>query len=82
MGRPRSAGRVFYLGRVRWLPSDGEELRAFLEMLAGLDEEREIGRKMRIVKAALVGGLARGQAQAVEMDADTSEALDGMLSGL
>jgi hypothetical protein len=64
---------------VRCLPSDPPELRAFLESLEGIDGRAEIGRKQRVLKSALVGGMAQGQAAAVALDAGTEGALDDVL---
>jgi len=77
MGRPRAAGEVYYLGRVRWVPGvDPPELRAFLEEFAGAEPER----KQAILKAALVGGLEEGAAEAGQVeDAETRAVLAGLL---
>ena len=79
MGRPAAPGRVYDLGRVRWMPGDPPELREFLEMLERIEGRKELGRKARIVKAALCGGMAQGQAQAVALDGETAAALDELL---
>jgi hypothetical protein len=64
-GRPRAPGRVYYLGRLRFIPGqDPPELGEFLETLMAAESKAEI------LKAALIGGL--GQAQEV-IDAQESE---------
>ncbi len=76
MGRPTSAGEVFYLGRLRWRPGDAPELR---ELLAAIQAAGK-GRHDDILRAALIGGLAQGQARAAQVeDAETAAALDEML---
>ena len=76
MGRPRSPGTVYYLGRIRWEPGDPVALREFLEEF----EATEAGRKQDVLKAALVGGLAEGRADAaVVEDGETTELLEGLL---
>lgn len=78
MGRRREAGRVFYLGRLRVRPTDPLELWRFLELF----EAAEGGRKGEILRAALVGGLAEGEAEAgVVEDGETREVLEGLLEG-
>ncbi len=79
MGRPHEQGKVYNLGRIRCLPSDPPELQQFLEMLDGIDGRAEVGRKQRVLKAALLGGMAQGQAEAVALNSDTNAALDDVL---
>ena len=77
MGRPAAAGTVFYLGRLRWRPGDPLELR---ELLAEI-EKAGPGRHDEILRAALIGGMAQGRAQAaVVEDVGTTVALDELLS--
>lgn len=75
MGRRKAAGRVFYLGRVRWVPGvDPPELLAFLEGLAGAE------RKGEVLKAALLGGLEEGVAEAGRVEEEeTTALLEGLL---
>ncbi len=75
-GRKKAAGQVFYLGRVRWEPGDAPELLALLEVLAHAEQ----GRKMRMVKAALLGGAGEAKRAAEEEDAAVGELMDGLLS--
>jgi hypothetical protein len=76
MGRPAAAGVVFYLGRLRWRPGDPPELR---ELLAEI-ERAGLGRHDEILRAALIGGMAQGRAQAaVVEDGQTADTLDGLL---
>lgn len=76
MARPASAGKVFYLGRLRWRPGDAPELR---ELLAEI-EKAGPGRHDEILRAALIGGMAQGRAQAaVVEDGQTAETLDELL---
>jgi hypothetical protein len=77
-GRKKAAGRVFYLGRVRWEPGDSTDLLALLEAI----ERAEQGRKMRMVKAALLGGAGEAKRAAEEEDAVVGELMDGLISGM
>lgn len=66
---------MFYIGRVRWEPVDGPELLALLESI----ERAEQGRKMRMVKAALRGGMGEARRAAEEEDAAVGDLMDGLL---
>lgn len=77
MARPTAAGEVFYLGRMRWRPGDAPELRALLAAIQSAGK----GRHDDILRAALIGGMAQGQARADQVeDTETAAALDEMLT--
>lgn len=60
MGRPKSTGKRFYLGRVRFEPGrDPPELLDVLEAI-----EAAGSRKATVLKAALIGGAASAEAEA------------------
>ena len=77
MARPMAAGEVFYLGRMRWRPGDAPELRVLLAAIQTAGK----GRHDDILRAALIGGMAQGQARAAQVeDVETAAALDEMLN--
>lgn len=77
-GRPKAIGRVFYLGRFRFVPGvHPPELEGLLEAI----ETAGQGRHQALLEAALVGGLSRGQAAAAQVEDDeTTAILDAMLA--
>jgi len=78
-GRPRKAGKVYYLGRLRFRPGqDPPELEALLDEI----EAASPGRKAEILRAALIGGMTEGRVEANQVeDSETSELLGGLLEG-
>lgn len=77
MARPKAAGRVFYLGRVRSIPGDPVELVQFLERF----EEAGGEEKHVLLRNALAGGLGHGLVASGAEGAETTAALDELLAG-
>ena len=77
-GRPKSAGFVIYLGRLRVVPGlDPPELVEF----AGLWRQAEPERKRTLLRAALAGGVGQARDQAAQVeDEETTGLLDDMLA--
>ena len=78
MARPKAAGEIVYLGRVRFTPGlDAAELGDFLRRLAAAGQAE----KLRLLQSLLDGaGYEPGQAEPTPgEDEETTALLDGLL---
>jgi len=75
-GRPPAAGKVYYLGRLRFRPGlDPPELQEVLEAITSADSHK----RADILRAALVGGAGQTSVEAETIeDGQTSALIDEM----
>lgn len=75
-GRPKSGGRVVYLGRLRV----SDDAPAGLVELLDRFEAAEPGHKQHILMAALIGGLGQATQMALAENDETDQLLDQFLA--
>lgn len=78
MGRPKATGRVYYLGRVRYVPGlHAEALGQFLARFAAAGQDEKL-----VMLEQLLAGNSLVNNNGTPADAETEEILEDLLSEL